>query len=1284
VSARRGRVSAQRVGAARAVGRRRGDERRGHLLPCDDSRGAAASDVSGGAFYRNFTPCTTEGLDPSIDGAGEFRSAYWLLFYGRRDCSNAQVGTRGTGRRQIWVSAISTDVREGRDASAVPYWLPGQEVAQQNASALCAPLACRPSDVDRSDNGECCSGDCFSGRCLPAAGATAVQEPVDARVNAAAPTQTAATARSRAWTRSASRCRCDSTVARETRTPLYALRYGRAVENQRTRTRLFASVSLLAAALGADACTPNAAPVRWECPAGWVSTTRGGCAPAALVCDTPEAAMGACTAALGTPPTINEPSGATHRGFARGANGEILGGHRASSDPMIPGADFQATPPASVPAADFAPLAPRMQCPMGWSSRAGLCDPEIRADCPAGSGALPSGQCTQTAASACPTGAFAMATAGETARYVLAGAPAGGDGSEARPFDSVTAALSAAPMATVLLLGEGAYSAVTLSRAITLRGRCPSSTRISAGASANALRVDSASARVEGVTLEGGTAAVHVAAGASLTLGRAIVRGATGYGVHSSGMLELQDAWIDAIDDRAEGSAGVFIEAGGATIARVSITDSARVGVRILADTTVRDSAMLRAGVRSMTGTLPAAGIEARNAAVTIERVAVVGSRQYGVLVADTASATASDLFVARTTGSASAGTGRGVDLEGSAQCTIRRLGCENNLNGCFLHFSRSLATLEDVVVRGGSSPFGLYFGGGTANVSRADVSGVAGTGVLATRGARATISDLVVHDSAAAATTVADVTAQNAGVLELSRVRLSERSPRAFSLVATGARSRVVLRSGVLFSSVASNSAGALEAAELRLLGGRDFGVVTSGAGSTLRLVDSIVDPSADNDTTARLGAEEMASLEVERVTLRARAYTGVVAGSRGRVRVRDMQVSDVLRPRIEADGAIRVSAAFGAAEGGQLEAERTRSVISQGVHWYAKGEGSVVTVREALARGTGEASLCLACLGAIAREGATVSVSRARLDEVTGTALGADSAARLEVRDTVVRAPVAHEPNTEAGQQFTGLGALVRESATGIFERVVIEDATTAGALVSSGASLLLRDCAVRRVRRWRNEILGWGVGSTFGGQLEARGLLVENAFEGGVLLAGNGATGVLEDAIVRTVAASARGLGMGVGVFDGATGTFDRVAIDAVEGIGLGVGGATSAAAGTARASDVFLRSVRPGTLAPRGPGFAEPQTASIGIISTRGTSLTASRITAFDAGYGVYNQGGTLVLRQGVVSGMVDALGAFEEREPSLVDVWGHGNANNGVRSNTTLGAVGFALPTGIGR
>lgn len=102
------------------------------------------------AWYPSFTPFVTPGADGG--------DVYWLLFYSRRDYGNALAGTRGAHRRQIWVSAVSTSA--SGDPSSVPYWLPGQEVAQENASAFWAPRPCRPNSATCSADAQCCSGNC--------------------------------------------------------------------------------------------------------------------------------------------------------------------------------------------------------------------------------------------------------------------------------------------------------------------------------------------------------------------------------------------------------------------------------------------------------------------------------------------------------------------------------------------------------------------------------------------------------------------------------------------------------------------------------------------------------------------------------------------------------------------------------------------------------------------------------------------------------------------------------------------------------------------------------------------------------------------------------------------------------------------------------------------------------------------------------------------------------------------------------------------------------------------
>lgn len=113
------------------------------------------------AWYPNFTPFATLSDDGSM--------VYWLLFYSPRDYGNSLAGTRGSGRRQIWVSAVSTEPGAGADPSNVPYWLPGQDIAQENASAYWAPVPCRPTGDACTTDDQCCGGHCdaSTGMCAP-------------------------------------------------------------------------------------------------------------------------------------------------------------------------------------------------------------------------------------------------------------------------------------------------------------------------------------------------------------------------------------------------------------------------------------------------------------------------------------------------------------------------------------------------------------------------------------------------------------------------------------------------------------------------------------------------------------------------------------------------------------------------------------------------------------------------------------------------------------------------------------------------------------------------------------------------------------------------------------------------------------------------------------------------------------------------------------------------------------------------------------------------------------
>lgn len=64
---------------------------------------------------------------------------FWLIFYSFKDYGNVPSGTKGTRRRQMWVTAIDkSKLGTGQDPSSVPYWLPDQDVQTMNMSAFWA------------------------------------------------------------------------------------------------------------------------------------------------------------------------------------------------------------------------------------------------------------------------------------------------------------------------------------------------------------------------------------------------------------------------------------------------------------------------------------------------------------------------------------------------------------------------------------------------------------------------------------------------------------------------------------------------------------------------------------------------------------------------------------------------------------------------------------------------------------------------------------------------------------------------------------------------------------------------------------------------------------------------------------------------------------------------------------------------------------------------------------------------------------------------------------------
>jgi WD40 repeat protein len=123
-----------------------------YLMKADGNEVRRLTRASGGAMTAD---CFQPRFSPFKQGG-----YFWLSFLSRRDYGNAQVGTRGANRQQIWVAAISENPQPNVDPSEVAYWLPGQNTASQNIAAYWAPRPCRQAGASCTVGTECCSGDC--------------------------------------------------------------------------------------------------------------------------------------------------------------------------------------------------------------------------------------------------------------------------------------------------------------------------------------------------------------------------------------------------------------------------------------------------------------------------------------------------------------------------------------------------------------------------------------------------------------------------------------------------------------------------------------------------------------------------------------------------------------------------------------------------------------------------------------------------------------------------------------------------------------------------------------------------------------------------------------------------------------------------------------------------------------------------------------------------------------------------------------------------------------------
>lgn len=86
---------------------------------------------------------------------------FWLVVVSERQYGNTLTDTNpDTRRKQLWVTAIDQNPQPGVDPSHPAFWLPGQELDNQNMRGEWALSPCKALGSDCSAGYECCDGYC--------------------------------------------------------------------------------------------------------------------------------------------------------------------------------------------------------------------------------------------------------------------------------------------------------------------------------------------------------------------------------------------------------------------------------------------------------------------------------------------------------------------------------------------------------------------------------------------------------------------------------------------------------------------------------------------------------------------------------------------------------------------------------------------------------------------------------------------------------------------------------------------------------------------------------------------------------------------------------------------------------------------------------------------------------------------------------------------------------------------------------------------------------------------
>ncbi len=401
--------------------------------------------------------------------------------------------------------------------------------------------------------------------------------------------------------------------------------------------------------------------------------------------------------------------------------------------------------------------------------------------------------------------------------------------------------------------------------------------------------------------------------------------------------------------------------------------------------------------------------------------VLVTGVRSFGVVAVDASTAvTLTDVVIEGTVPDVGRPSADGIDVERGARFEATRvLVARNGGLGIFVAGPGSMATLTDVVVRGG----GLATG-----------AGVGDRGVSVMSGAQLEASRLLVTSTAAVGILVNDPGSS----ASLSDTIVEATQPRFEDTAAS--------------RGIEVGWAAHLDASRVLVSDNHDVGVLVHAAGTTVSLTDIVVRDTLPRESDGLGGrgiaAQDSAHIEGQRLLVSGNHESGLFLAS-AVATVRDI----VIRNTVPAEGA---GGQFGrgieALLGTTLDATHMLVSENHDIGLSATDEGTVVTLTDVIVRDTRpQLSDDSHGRGIAAQTSARIEGARVVVDGARETAMMAALGAVVDLRDvTVTRVERGACVSADCPPEAYGYGVAAL-SGTVRLERFQVEGAATCGVFVA-----------------------------------------------------------------------------------------------------------------------------------------------------------------------------------------------------------------------------------------